>query len=114
VLAAFDQFYQAYPRHVAKQGALKSWLKFSPGAERIPVIMAAVEHYAAEVRDTEPKFILHPATWLNGKRWEDESGNGNGHVKPVQVKDLGDGLVEIDGLKMTRETYERKYANRAV
>jgi hypothetical protein len=116
VLAAFGPFYEAYPRHEGRQDALEAWLKLNPDAELIPVIMAAVERYAGEVRDTERKYILHPARWLNGKRWEDEPAHsdGNGQAKPVQVKDLGDGLVEIDGLKMTRETYERKYASRAV
>jgi hypothetical protein len=112
-LAAFDRFYQAYPRHVAKQGALKSWLKLNPSAELIPVIMAAVERYAAEVRDTEPKFIPHPATWLNGRRWEDEPSNGNGHAKPAQVKELGNDMVDVDGLQMDRRTYERRYGPHA-
>ena len=115
VLAAFERFYQAYPRRVAKQKGLDAWLKLSPRAELIPVIMVAVERYAAEVRDTEPKFILHPATWLNGKRWEDEpaNGNGNGHAKPVQVKDLGNGMIEVDGVQMDRRIYERRHGQYA-
>jgi hypothetical protein len=115
VLAAFERFYQAYPRRVAKQKGLDAWLKLSPRTELIPVIMVAVERYAAEVRDTEPKFILHPATWLNGKRWEDEpvNGNGNGHAKPVRVKDLGNGMVEVDGVQMDRRIYERRHGQHA-
>ncbi len=114
-LDAFERFYQAYPRRVAKQEALLSWLKLTPGAEIIPVIMTAVERCAAEVRDTEPKFIPHPATWLNGKRWEDEpvNGNGNGQAKPAQVKDLGNGMLEVDGVQMDRRVYERRYGQHA-
>jgi hypothetical protein len=102
-------------RDVAKQKGLDAWLKLTPGAELIPVIMVAVERYAAEVRDTEPKFILHPATWLNGKRWEDEpaNGNGNGHARPVQVKDLGNGMIEVDGVQMDRRIYERRHGQHA-
>ena len=66
--------------------------------------MAAVERYTAEVRDIDPKFILYPATWLNGKRWEDEPANGlrngNGHAKPTEVRDLGDGWFEVNGMRM--------------
>ena len=40
------------------------------------------------------------------------AGNGNG-PGPPKFKDLGNGLVEIDGLKMTRKDYERKYGARA-
>jgi hypothetical protein len=115
VLAAFDPFYEAYPRHVGRQDALKAWLKLNPDADLMPVIMTAVERYAAEVRDTEPKFILHPATWLNGKRWEDEPahGNGNGHVQPTEVKNLGDGWFEVNGMRMDRKTYERRHGQTA-
>jgi phage replication O-like protein O len=109
VLAAFDGFYQAYPRHVAKQKGLEVWLKLSLGAELIPIIMAAVERYAAEVRDTEPKLIPHPATWLNGRRWEDESGSRNGNGKPAQVKELSNGMIEVDGRQIERALYERRY-----
>jgi hypothetical protein len=112
---AFERFYQAFPKHVGRHDALKAWLKLKPDDGLIAVIMAAVERYAAEVRDTTPKFILHPATWLNGRRWEDEpaNGNGNGHVKPVQVKDLGNGMLEVDGRVMDQRTYERRHGQTA-
>jgi hypothetical protein len=115
ILEAFKRFYQAYPRHKGRQDAEKAWLKLNPSAELIPVIMAAVESYAAEVGDTVPKFILHPATWLNGKRWEDEpaNGNGNGHVQPTEVKNLGDGWFEVNGMRMDRKTYERRHGQTA-
>ena len=115
VLEAFGRFYQAYPRHNGRQDAEKAWLKLNPGAELITIIMTAVERYAAEVRDTEPRFIKHPGPWLNGKRWEDEpvNGNGNGHAKPVQVRDLGNGMVEVDGVQMDRRIYERRHGQHA-
>jgi DNA-binding MarR family transcriptional regulator len=109
-LEAFNRFYQGFPRRVAKQKGRDAWLKLSPGAELITVIMAAVERYAAEVRGTELKFIPHPATWLNGRRWEDEpaEGNNNGQGKP-EVKDLGNGWLEVNGNRMDRKTYEVRY-----
>lgn len=108
--AAFDAFYQAYPRHVAREAAEKAWLKLSPSPELQALIMAAVVRYAAE--DREPKFIPHPATWINQERWTDEATptNGNG---PPKFRDLGNGTVEADGLKMTLKDYERKYGARA-
>jgi hypothetical protein len=39
--------------------------------------------------------------------------NGNGHVKPAQVKDLGNGSVEVDGRVMDRKMYERRYGQTA-
>jgi DNA-binding MarR family transcriptional regulator len=112
---AFERFYQAFPKHVGRHDALKAWLKLKPDDGLIAVIMAAVERYAAEVRDTTPKFILHPATWLNGKRWEDEpaNGNGNGPLQPTEVKNLGDGWFEVNGMRMDRKTYERRHGQTA-
>jgi hypothetical protein len=40
-------------------------------------------------------------------------GNGNGQAKPVQVKDLGNGMVEVDGVQMDRRTYERRHGQHA-
>ena len=112
-LAAFDRFYQAYPRHVGRQDALNTWRRLNPDAELIPIIMAAVERYADSVQDTEPRFIKHPGPWLNAKRWEDEPANGNGHAKPAQVKDLGNGMIEVDGVQMDRRIYERRHGQHA-
>ena len=68
-------------------------MKLNPNPELTAAIMTAVKRYAEEMKDSEPRFIAHPPTWLNSRRWEDElvNGNGNGHAKPVQVKDLGSG-----------------------
>jgi len=41
------------------------------------------------------------------------TASGNGHAKAPEVKDLGNGMMEVDGLRMARETYERKYGRSA-
>ncbi len=115
-LEAFARFYSAYPRHVDREAAQKAWLRLSPSPELQTLIMAAVARYAAEKDGTEQRFIKYPAAWLNGKRWEDEpaGGNGNGHAKPVQVKDLGNGFVEVEGRRMERKDFERRYGQAAI
>lgn len=68
--AGFDRWYDAYPRKVAKGQARKAWpaaVKKAGGVERL---IEAARRYAARP-DLDPKFIPHPATWLNGERWED-------------------------------------------
>jgi hypothetical protein len=114
-LAAFQAFYQAYPRHEAREKALKAWRQINPDAALLETITAATSRYAAANVDTEKKYILHPATWLNGKRWQDEIdgeqvGNSNA---PPPFTDLANGIVETGGLRMTRRDYERKYARNA-
>lgn len=112
-LAAFELFYSAYPKHVGKAEALKVWTKLAPSPETVAAIMAGVERYAESVADTDPKYIKHPGPWLNVRRWEDEPLS-NGHAKPAQVKDMGDGMVEVEGRRMDRQTAERRYGPIAI
>jgi hypothetical protein len=71
---AFDEFWQAYPRKVAKPDALKAWKSLSLQNGSFEKLMAglevakASEQWAAE----RGRFIPHPATWLRKRRWEDE------------------------------------------
>lgn len=72
----FDRFWASYPRHTAKQAARKAWdrLKLAANDPRIPAIRAGLARAKAskEWAKDGGEFIPHPATWLNGKRWEDE------------------------------------------
>jgi hypothetical protein len=72
--AGFDSFWEAYPNKKAKPVALKAWKKLNPDAELITIIMFAIyKHKTSEqwLKD-DGKYIPHPATWLNQRRWEDE------------------------------------------
>lgn len=72
--ATFARFWQAYPRKVAKPAALKAWEKLKPDDLLAERICRAVGAQAAtdQWRKDGGAFIPHPATWLNGRRWEDE------------------------------------------
>jgi hypothetical protein len=63
--AEFDSFWKAYPKKVAKGAARKAWLKC---AHAHALILADLSTRAW----SEPKFIPHPATYLNAERWLDE------------------------------------------
>jgi len=68
----FDAFWAAYPRKESKQAARKAWSRLRPPAELQAAILAAV----ARQKGSEQWLrgvIPHPATWLNNRRWEDES-----------------------------------------
>lgn len=74
----FDQFWQQYPNKVAKANALKAWRKIKPDASLLAKILNALSVAKASegwVKDGG-RFVPHPATWLNGKRWEDEAVSG--------------------------------------
>ena len=75
----FDVFYKAYPRKVGKESAAKAFAKVKAHAV-LSTILADIDHRVSGGEWTAEKlqYIPHPATYLNGKRWEDEQDAGNG------------------------------------
>lgn len=70
---AFGAWWEIYPRRISKQAAIKAWK--ARGKDKtlpeISVLLDLTLRYAATVAGKEQEFIPHPATWLNGHRWED-------------------------------------------
>jgi hypothetical protein len=70
----FEAFWALYPRHVGKAAAQKAWRKLSPSKSLRQTISTDVEartHMADWIKDNG-QYIPHAATYLNGRRWEDE------------------------------------------
>jgi hypothetical protein len=68
----FEKFYSAYPRKISKPNAEKAWKKQKCVlAEIMPALQKQMKLW------NDPQFIPHPASWLNGRRWEDELPSGN-------------------------------------
>jgi hypothetical protein len=63
---SFGQFWNLYPRKVGKPNAYKAWSKLSP--DEHAAIVKAIPGWPFS---PDVQFIPHPATWLNGRRWED-------------------------------------------
>ena len=72
----FENFWKAYPRKTAKQAAIKAWNKLAPDERLTRKLLCSLEaqKQSAQWKDEGGRFIPHPATWLNGRRWEDECG----------------------------------------
>lgn len=71
---AFDRFWRTFPRHVAKQDAMNAWAKLHPSAELVDKMIAALAWQCRQpgwVKDGGA-YVPYPATWLRGRRWEDE------------------------------------------
>lgn len=71
----FAAFWTACLRKVGKGQARKAWRSAVIGRSTDPKeIITGAERFAASCRrlGTEQQFIPHPATWLNGERWNDE------------------------------------------
>jgi hypothetical protein len=72
--ASFELFYEAYPRKQGRQAAIKAWGKLNPDAGTTAEIMRAIElqKQSEQWQQENGHFIPYPATWLNGRRWEDQ------------------------------------------
>jgi hypothetical protein len=67
--AAFVVFWERWPKKEAKGAGQRAWMKI-PRAE-YPGIMVGLERWLLS-EQWKRGVIPHPATWLSGKRWQDE------------------------------------------
>ena len=108
-MRAFEVFWAAYPRHTGKQDAYKAFVKLKPDEALMQAILAGIEKQKQSAQWTKDggQFIPHPATWLNGCRWEDELpknvpkwANDATHsytqreYQPGELDAIGDDLME--------------------
>lgn len=69
---SFDQFWTEYPRKTAKAVAQRAWLKIKPNEKLLNEILEGLRKYKNTDQWKDPRYIPHPATFLNQRRWEDE------------------------------------------
>lgn len=72
----FDDFWSVYPRKVAKQTAVKAWGKTGANDSQAltDTIIADVKRRVdSEWKGKDVQYIPHPSTYLNQRRWEDET-----------------------------------------
>ena len=70
----FNQFWAAYPKHIAKQSAVKAFEKMKPDEKLLEAMLKAIamQKESKQWEKDGGAFIPYPATWLNQRRWEDE------------------------------------------
>lgn len=114
----FDKLWSVYPRHEGKQAALKAFEKIDPDDELLERMINAITAQKKSAQWSDPQFIPHPATWLNGHRWEDEPTQARPQEKRVLAqqyeqrdyneKEMQDKLGVYD-VYLTDEEYKAKY-----
>ena len=86
-ISAFSTFWKSYPKKKSKEAALKAWGKVKPDTILQGHILDALawQKQQPDWQKDNGKYIPYAATWLNGRRWEDEQ------TTPTrgQVVDLG-------------------------
>jgi len=70
--AQFEEFWKAYPRRTAKGNARKAFIAALKKIDADTLVTKAGQ-FAKQQAGKEPQYIPHPASWLNGERWEDET-----------------------------------------
>ena len=68
----FDKFYNAYPRKVGRYTAERSFKRLSKKdrEDAYNGLKGYLKFWKAS--ETEKQFIMHPSTFINQRRWEDE------------------------------------------
>jgi len=71
---SFEEFWQGYPRKIAKPAASRAWQRIAEGDAFLPLqIRQDIEKRTRLKWWAKDKTkIPYPATWLNQRRWEDE------------------------------------------
>lgn len=106
VLAQFEHFWQAMPlRKVGKDAALRAFVKTTTGKKEVEVIKGTnglltdlarrfkhIEGYDSSYR------LLHPATYLNQRRWTDEDMPERKGKLPVSAEEAAKRLIVPEDL----------------
>ena len=109
----FAQFWSIYPKKKSKDKALKAFKSIDPDEELLQAMITSIvqakksEDWAKD----KGKWIPFPATWLNGRRWEDEIEVQQIKQAPVYEDWTGRGKDNPEGQKrvanLVHNTFKR-------
>ena len=76
----FSAFWKAYPRKAGKGAAEKAFKKYKPDDDLLSAMLKAIQRQldSTQWKESGGQFIPYPATWLNQRRWEDETPQKTG------------------------------------
>lgn len=82
-LDEFAQFWQAYPKKQGKEPARKAWMRDKPDLQKV---LKALEWQKSDEQWTKEagQYIPLPASYLNAKRYDDESSSAS-EMEPEHV-----------------------------
>ena len=70
----FSRFWEAYPRHEAKEAAREAFTKLGVDEGLLETMITAIGKWKKtnQWKDEGGRYIPNPANWLRQRRWEDE------------------------------------------
>jgi hypothetical protein len=88
----FDFFWSMYPKKVGKAKAESVWSKLQLDESLFNRIISGLENSIKfDNRFRDQQFIPHPATWLNGKEWENSYETMSNATKVLMnMEDIND------------------------
>lgn len=90
----WQAWYSLYPRKTGKGAALRAYRSALKKATPEQLLDALQQQLPAMVAQ-EPRFRPHPATWLNGERWLDETPTPM--PSPIPIRKTGPGSRCLSG-----------------
>lgn len=103
----FVQVWETYPKHQAKARAQAAWAKINPGPELVALMLRSIEVWKKSEAWTKDggQFVPMLATWLNGRRWEDELSQPQSNAAPVSSPE--ESIRQTMELRRKREEEEK-------
>lgn len=85
----FDEFWAAYPKHVAKKPARRAFNRLKADRALLDKMLAALQWQTQSEQWTKDggRYVPNPATWLNARRWEDEPDGSPTPPTPPERKE---------------------------
>ncbi len=97
----FNLFWNEYPKHEAKQNALREFEKLAPDNSLFETMMDALRKVKKSKQWQDVQYIPYPATWIRQRRWEDD-------MEEIKSKDNMKGETTYDIEKIQKEAEEIK------
>ena len=96
----FDEFWKAYPRRIDKKKAQRAWTKLRPPPLKAILDALAWQRELPDWRKDSGAFVPYPASYLNGRRWEDEPPSRQSCG--ISARTAGNVAAIARGLEITR------------
>ena len=102
----FGEFWAMYPKKVAKQAAEKAYKRLNPNAELHKKILENIilQKKSRQWTENGGQYIPNPATYINGRRWEDEGVKSNAE----HGGEYRETVSETTGAKITIDRFGNK------
>ncbi len=97
----FEEFWNEYPNHKAKQGAVRAFKSINPDEELFETMMGALRKVKRSKQWKNVQYVPNASNWLNQKRWEDEIQE-NGSKDNIKFEET------YDIARLQEEAYEIK------